>query len=102
MLIALLLAAAPAKVPARSSHQPSADQVAAAVDAAFPSYDLNGDGRLSPAEFAAMMTRLKERGDPKVPATRAWVRGAFASADKDRSRSVTRQELFGFLTEARS
>lgn len=81
---------------------PTADQVAAAVAATFPSYDLNGDGQLSRAEFAQMMTRLKTRTDPKASPTRAWLSGAFASADQDRSRSVTRQELTGFLIEARS
>lgn len=76
------------------------------VESEFPSYDRDGDGKLSRAEFAAWMVALKARADPSTradaPATRQWLAGAFASADKDRSAGVTEAELTGFLTQGRS
>ncbi len=93
MLIALALAAtvAPAKP---AGHSPSAEQVAAAVDTSFSSYDLDGDGQLSRSEFAAMMAKLN------APRTRTWLSGAFRTADRDRSRAVTKAELTSFFRDA--
>ena len=80
-----------------------AEQVAAVVKSEFPTYDKNADGKLSNAEFGAWMVALKTASDPatkaSAPATKTWVGQAFASADKDKSKSVTKEELTGFLAQ---
>lgn len=77
------------------------DQVASVVDQEFPTYDKDGDGKLTRAEFGAWMVALKAKSDPKAsadaPATKTWVAGAFKQADTDQSSSVSRTELTGFL-----
>lgn len=79
-----------------------ADAVAQAVDTQFATYDRNGDGRLNRAEFEAWMVALKTQSDPSTsaaaPATKKWLAGAFATADKDRNAIVTRAELTGYLS----
>ena len=82
-------------------QQPAAD-VAAAVETAFPTRDLNGDGTLSRAEFGAWLAELKAKGARvriDSPQTRAWVTAAFSLADRDRNAGVSEAELTGFLTE---
>ncbi len=82
------------------------DQVAAVVDSEFPSYDKNADGDLDRAEFTAWMVALKTASDPATAAdsaeTKSWVGAAFAQADKDKSTSVTKTELTGFLSQGAS
>ncbi|RDE06949.1 EF-hand domain-containing protein [Sphingomonas aracearum] len=81
-----------------------ADQVAQVVQAEFPSYDKDGNGSLSSTEFGAWMVALKSASDPNAkaddPATRTWAGQAFAQADKDKSKSVSKTELQGFLSQA--
>ena len=49
------------------------------------------------------LVALKEKSDPSTkpdsPATKAWVTQAFASADKDKSKSLSKTELTGFLSQ---
>ncbi|WP_345865186.1 EF-hand domain-containing protein [Sphingomonas qilianensis] len=82
----------------------TAEQITQVVNSEFPTYDKDGDGRLSSAEFGAWMVALKSAGDPTAkadnPATRTWVGQAFASADADKNKSVSKTELTGFLTQA--
>ena len=84
----------------------SGSQVAQIVDSEFPTYDKDGDGKLNRTEFAAWMVALKTASDPSTkadaPATRTWVAGAFAQADKDKSASLTKSELTGFLSPGKS
>ena len=80
------------------------EQVAAVVNTEFGSYDKDGNGKLSSAEFGAWMVALKTAGDPTTKAesaaTKTWIGQAFASADKDKNKSVSKTELTGFLSQA--
>lgn len=69
----------------------------------FPTYDKDGNGALSTGEFDAWMVALKEKsGSPAMkPAEQTtWLKGAFTSADKDKSKSVSLTELTTYLTAA--
>lgn len=103
-------AAAPAEQaaaaePATTPQQPASggDQVAQIVNSEFPSYDKNADGSLDKAEFGSWMVALKTASDPSTraddPATQSWVSGAMASADADKSSSVTKEELTAYLSK---
>jgi len=80
-----------------------AAQIAQVVNTEFPTYDKDKSGTLNQSEFGAWMIALKEKSDPSTkpdsPATKAWVSQAFASADKDKSKSLSKAELTGFLTQ---
>jgi hypothetical protein len=87
--------AAPAAAPANQDAQ-----VAQVLDAEFPTYDKDQSGSLSKAEFAAWMDTLKAKADPSAKPDAAWNTAAFAKADGDKSKSVTKEELASFLTGA--
>ncbi|WP_082746375.1 EF-hand domain-containing protein [Sphingomonas sp. CCH5-D11] len=75
------------------------DQVSSIVNAEFASYDKDGNGTLEKAEFAAWMDALKAKapdGGDK-PGDASWNEAAFAKADTDKSTTLTRAELTGFL-----
>ena len=78
-------------------------QVAQVVDTEFPTYDKNGDGKLSATEFGGWMVALKSKTDPSTkpdaPETRKWVSAAFAQADTDKSKSLTKTEVTSFLSQ---
>jgi len=84
----------------------SGDQIAGLVSKEFPTYDANKDGSLNQGEFGAWMVALKKASDPATtadsPATKSWIGAAFAQADKDKSKSVSQQELTGFLSQGKS
>ncbi|VVT16458.1 Calcium-binding protein [Sphingomonas sp. EC-HK361] len=90
--------------PAATAAQPAAsgDQVAQVVNTEFPTYDKNSDGNLSKTEFASWMTALKA-ADPSAKkdaaADKKWNDAAFAQADADKSKSVSKDELTGFLSK---
>lgn len=92
--------------PAATQSATGADQVASVVETEFPTYDANKDGKLEKAEFASWMVKLKQASDPKATATdaktKSWVNSAFAQADKDKSKSVSKPELIGFLSQGQS
>ena len=92
--------------PATTQAATGADQVASVVETEFPTYDANKDGKLEKAEFASWMVKLKQASDPKASATdaktKSWVNSAFAQADKDKSKSVSKPELIGFLSQGQS
>ncbi len=98
--VATPAAAEPAAAPA------APDQIAQVVDQQFATYDKDGNGKLNEPEFAAWMVALKSQSDSKTdanaPATKKWNQAAFAQADKDKSKSLTKAELTGFLTSAKS
>ena len=103
--------AAPSGTPADSVPMQSAareqpatgSQVAQVVDTEFPTYDKNGDGKLSAAEFSGWMVALKSKTDPTAkpdaPETKKWVSAAFAQADADKNKSLTKTEVTSFLTQ---
>lgn len=99
-------ATTPAADTAAAQPAAGAGQVASVVDTEFPTYDANKDGKLEKAEFASWMVKLKQASDPKASATSAatksWVSAAFAQADKDKSQSITKPELVGFLSQGQS
>ena len=92
-----------AATPAQGQVQATGDQIAQVVDTQFPTYDKDGDGQLSKAEFAQWMVALKSQTDPstkaEAPATKKWVGTAFAQADTDKSKTVSKTELTGFLSQ---
>lgn len=78
-----------------------ADQIAQVVEAEFPTYDKDADGTLNTAEFGAWMVALRSATDKSVTADsksmKTWTKTAFAQADADKSKSITKTELTGFL-----
>ena len=68
----------------------------------FPTYDKDASGMLDKTEFAAWMAALKAKsGEKPMPAAEMtkWSDGAFATADKDKSKAVTLAELQTYLTQ---
>lgn len=96
----------PASPQAATPAQPAnpAGSVATIVDTEFPAYDANSDGQLDKAEFGKWMVALKDqemRATGKtLPAQQvtAWADGAFTTADKDKSSSVSKPELVSYLS----
>ena len=100
--VATTAAAAPAQpggAATESAAATGADQVASIVNAEFASYDKDRNGTLDKTEFAAWMDALKAKAPNAAdkPADPKWNDAAFAQADKDKSASLTRDELSGFL-----
>lgn len=96
---------APAQAAPQNQATPASD-VASIVDSEFPAYDTNQSGQLEQAEFTKWMVALKDQemkatGKSVPPAeVTAWASGAFATADKDKSTAVSKQELVSYLTGA--
>ncbi len=88
---------------AQAMQPASSDQVAQVIDTEFPTYDKNGDGKLSTAEFGSWMVALKSKTDPTTkpdtPETKKWVAAAFAQADTDKSKALSKTELTSFLSQ---
>lgn len=105
--------AAPANaMPAPTPAQPAAPaaaadpgpgaQIADVVNKEFPSYDKNSDGKLTKAEFGAWMYALRKASDPSLKddaANKTYVAGAFTTADTDKSKSVSKDELTNYLVQ---
>ncbi|TCP72516.1 EF-hand domain-containing protein [Sphingomonas sp. PP-CE-1G-424] len=94
----------PVPMQSAAREQPATgSQVAQVVDTEFPTYDKNGDGKLSAAEFAGWMVALKTETDPSTkpdaPEIKKWVSAAFAQADTDKNKSLTKTEVTSFLTQ---
>ena len=72
------------------------------MDSQWATYDKDGNGSLSKAEFSEWMVALKAQTDPSAKAesadTKKWVGTAFAQADTDKSKSLSKSEVTGFLT----
>ncbi len=98
--------ASPATPQGATPSQPAnpANSVANIVDTEFPAYDANSDGQLDKAEFGKWMVALKDQEmkatGKTLPADRVmtWANGAFATADKDKSSSVSKPELIAYLS----
>ncbi|MEC3911576.1 EF-hand domain-containing protein [Sphingobium sp. CR2-8] len=81
-----------------------ATSVATIVDSEFPAYDANSDGQLDQPEFTRWMVALKgqemKATGSTLPAEQvtAWANGAFATADKDKSTSISKPELVSYLS----
>ncbi|HEX7872273.1 MAG TPA: EF-hand domain-containing protein [Sphingobium sp.] len=97
-------AADPAATTAQAAPAATANaQVAAVVEAGFPKYDADKDGKLSEAEFKQWISDLKAQemaahGKPADPAAVSqYAAAALASADRDKDGVVTKQDLTTFL-----
>lgn len=94
-----------ATTPATDAATPASGstQIAQVVSTEFPTYDKNADKALDKSEFGQWMVALKSASDPSTkptdPATKKWVDGAFASADTDKSKSVSQTELTSYLSQ---
>lgn len=89
------------------AQQPAtAAQIATVVDQGFPTYDKDADGNLKSEEFGAWMVSLRSASEPaftgKSAADKAWIGKALAQADTDKSGSVNKEEIKGFLAPAAS
>ena len=95
----------PAAAPVQTAAQPvtKADQIAQVVSTEFPSYDKDSSGSLNETEFSSWMVALKTASDPTTKAesaaTKTWVNQAFATADTDKNKSLSKTEVTGFLTQ---
>lgn len=82
----------------------TASAIASIVDSEFAAYDVNKDGQLDQAEFSRWMVALKNQEMKStgmiLPPEKltAWVSGAFTTADKDNSVSVSKPELITYLS----
>jgi hypothetical protein len=89
-------------VPTATTTNASA-QVAAVIEAGFPKYDIDKDGKLSESEFKQWISDLKTSelaatGKPTdATVVTQYASAALSSADSDRDKSVTREELTTFL-----
>jgi hypothetical protein len=95
----------PATAAATPAPAPAGPQVADVVGKEFPTYDKNGDGSLSRSEFSTWMLALKKTSDPTVKddaANKTWTKDAFAQADTDKSKSVSKDELTNFLAQGQT
>lgn len=80
-------------------------QVADIVGKEFSSYDKNGDGKLSQAEFGAWAFALRKAADPNLKndaANKTWTTTAFGQADADKSKSISKDEMTNFLAQGSS
>lgn len=89
--------AAPA-ADARTSH------IAKLVEAEFPSYDADKSGDLNQPEFAKWVLALHAKAEQAQAATKmddkakaTWAKNAFATADVDKSKKISKAELNSFL-----
>ncbi len=96
--------AATATQTADAAQPASGDQIAQIVEAEFPKYDKDGKGQLSEAQFGEWMVALRSASEPGAsadkPEVKAWVKQAFAQADKDKSKAVSKAELTSFLSQS--
>jgi hypothetical protein len=87
---------------------PAADARAASiaklVEAEFPSYDADKTGDLNQAEFSKWVLALHAKAEEAQAATAmdekakaTWAKNAFATADADKSKKISKTELQTFL-----
>ena len=85
-----------------TSAEPRAVTVQRLVEAEFPTYDANTNGNLESAEFGKWVLALYDKsGDANAPkdevAKAKWAKAAFASADTDKNKSISKAEMNTFL-----
>ncbi len=89
--------------PSAPAPEPKEVTVQKLVDAEFPTYDANSNGDLDQAEFSKWVLALHNAsGDPKAAAMDdaakgKWAKDAFASADADKSKKISKLEMNTFL-----
>lgn len=96
-------APAGAETPTAETPANATNQVAAVVDSEFPVYDADKSGALEQPEFSKWILALKAQEMKSTGTTMpqaeltAWASAAFATADADKSASVTKAELTSYL-----
>lgn len=94
---------APTQQAAEAGQVATGEQIAQIVEAEFPKYDKQQKGELTEAQFSEWMVALRSASEPGVtgdkPEVKSWVRQAFASADTDQSKKVSKAELTSFLSK---
>lgn len=92
---------APAAPAADTSREAN---VAKVVETEFPAYDTDKSGELSETEFSAWVLALHSKAEvaagtaKKDPAAKAkWAKDAFATADVDKNKKVSKTEIGKFL-----
>jgi hypothetical protein len=99
---------APAAPAAESAANSPADTrvatVTQLVEAEFPSYDADKNGDLTQPEFTKWVLALHSKAEDAKAATKMddaakakWAKNAFATADVDKSKKVSKAELTTFL-----
>ncbi|MFD1036571.1 EF-hand domain-containing protein [Sphingomonas hankookensis] len=93
-----------AQTTAEAGQPASGTQIAQIVEAEFPKYDKAGKGELTEKQFGEWMVALRSASEPGVtadkPEVKSWVKQAFAQADTDKSKAVTKAELTTFLSKS--
>ncbi len=93
----------PAPAQTAEAAPASGAQIAQIVEQDFPKYDTAAKGSLDQKQFGKWMTSLRATSEPgakpESAEMKAWVAKAFASADTDRSKSVSKAELTAFLSQ---
>ncbi|MEH3041421.1 MAG: EF-hand domain-containing protein [Sphingomonas paucimobilis] len=93
-----------AQTTAEAGQPASGTQIAQIVEAEFPKYDKAGKGELTEKQFGDWMVALRSASEPGVtadkPEVKSWIKQAFAQADKDKSKAVSKAELTSFLTQS--
>ena len=93
-----------AQTTAEAGQPASGAQIAQIVEAEFPKYDKDGKGQLTEKQFGEWMVALRSASEPGVtadkPEVKSWIKQAFAQADKDKSKAVTKAELTSFLSQS--
>ncbi len=98
----------PAPSAAAPAADPAADKAAAVsqvVEAEFPTYDADKSTDLTKTEFTKWVSVLKAKSDAAQGKTEKmadadmgkWASDAFASADADKSKKVSKDEMIKFL-----
>jgi hypothetical protein len=93
---------AAAPPPAEPSKEVQVKQV---VEANFPTYDADQSGDLNAKEFDGWLTVLRQKSAEAKGASdtmpdaekQAWMKAAFAKADTDQSKKISKAELETFL-----
>ncbi len=99
-------AAEPVAEPAPVAAEPSREaQVKQVVETNFPAYDIDQSGDLNAKEFGSWLSVLREKSanakgaadDMPAAKKQAWLKEAFAKADADQSKKISKAELETFL-----
>lgn len=96
-------ALAPLEPAAPAVSEPRDVAVAKIVDAEFPAYDANKNGDLDQPEFTKWILALHNASaDASAKAMDEaakvkWAKGAFAAADTDKSKKISKAEMNKFL-----
>ncbi len=73
------------------------------VDAEFPTYDGNTDGKLDQSEFTAWVSKLRAPAPDGAAQTdtQSWAATLFARADGDKDQAISKSEMATLLSTAR-